>query len=71
MADQTDHFAGLDVQVDAAVDGPVAVAEADFAQVDVALDLFQWHRIGRFRHARHMVEDVENAFCGGGRFLRY
>ena len=39
MADQADHLAGLDLQVEAADDRAVAVAEAHVAQLDAALHL--------------------------------
>jgi hypothetical protein len=70
VADQADHLAGLDVQRDAAVDGAVAVAEADFAQLDIAGHLVHLDRVDRVRHARDVVEDVEDALGGRGRLLR-
>src|SRR5471032_2345291 len=71
VADQADHFAGLDVERDAAVDGAVAVAEAHFAQRDVAFDLADLDRVGRFRHRRHVVENIEDALGGRRRLLRH
>jgi hypothetical protein len=72
VADQADHFAGLDDQIDIAGDGAGAVAEAGLLQLDAAGDAGQMHRVGRLGHAGNVVEDVEDALgagCGalGGR----
>ena len=52
MADQADHFARLDDQIDIAGDGAGAIAKAGLLQFDAAGDAGQMHRVGRFRHAR-------------------
>ena len=72
VADETDHLAGADVEVDVAQHGAVAVAEADLAHLDVAGEgLRQRHRVGRLGDAGDMVEDVEDALGAGGGLLRH
>nr|GEU28367.1 hypothetical protein [Tanacetum cinerariifolium] len=70
VTDQAHHFAGLDVEVDAAVDGAVTVPEAHFAQRDIAFHFRQLDRVDRVGHGRYMVENVEDALGGRCRFLR-
>ncbi|MNL00728.1 hypothetical protein D3C87_1211690 [compost metagenome] len=70
VADQPDHLARPDRQVQATDHSTVAVAEAEVAQFDGALHLLEVHRALRLRHARHMVEDVEDALGAGGGLLR-
>ena len=61
VADQADHLARRDVQVDAPVHRPVAITKANVAQVNPALHPFRTHRVLRLGHARYMVQNVENA----------
>src|SRR5574343_372058 len=69
VADQTDHFARLDDQVDIAGDRAGAVAEAGFLQFELAGDLAQMHRVGRLGHAGNVVENVEDALGARGSAL--
>src|SRR5690606_13060267 len=69
MSHQANHFAGGDVQVDAAQYGAIAVAKAHVAQFDLALYVLDANRLGRFWHTGDMVENVENAFGSSGGFL--
>ena len=64
MADQTNHLTRFDVQVDAAIDLPVAVAKAHVAHLDAALYLAQWHGFGGLGHAGDVVQNVKNALGG-------
>ena len=69
-ADQADHLAGPDRQVEAADHRAVAVAEADAGQLDRALQRADRHRLRRLGHARDAVEDLEDALGAGRRPLR-
>jgi hypothetical protein len=70
VAHQADHLARLDVQGDAAVDGAVAVAEADFAQVDAAFDLLQLHRLAG-SGTLETWSRMSKMRLGGSRLLRH
>ncbi len=71
MTYQADHLARFDDQIYVAGDRPRAVAETGLLQRDAAFDLAEMNRLGRFRHRRHMVEDVENTLGAGGGLLRH
>ena len=61
VADQPDHLARRDLQVDAPVHRAVAVAKAYVAQLNTPLHPVHLHRVLRLWHARYMVQDVKNA----------
>ena len=68
--DQADHLARLDRQVDALDHGAVAVAEADVAELDPALQSRPgWHGMHRLGHGGLAVEDAEDPLGRGGRPL--
>ena len=71
VADQADHLARRDVQIQAAYHGTVAVTETRFAQCQRAADVIQMDRLGGLRHAGDVVEHVENALGPSGGFLRH
>ena len=51
MADQADHLARRDLQVDAPVHRPVAVPKAHIAQLNASLHPIHLHRVLRLGHA--------------------
>ena len=57
---QTDHFTGVDGQVETTYHRTITVTETDIVDGDFALHFIQMHRIRCFRHAGDVIQDVEN-----------
>ena len=70
VAHQTNHFAGLYLQVQPSNDGTVAVPEAQALHVDAPLQRFDFHGLRRLGHVRDVVKNVKDALGTGSRFLR-
>ncbi len=65
-ADQADHLARLDRQVDPLEDPTVPVAEADVLEDDLALDVAGVDRPGGLGDGRDPVEDLPDPLGAGG-----
>ena len=64
-ADQPDHLAGGDVQVDRLQHGPAAVVEAHAAELDLPAEPAGMDRVDGLGDAGHAVEDGENPLGAG------
>ena len=69
-ADQPDHLARANRQVDALHHRPVAVLETDVLQFDLAADFLWMNGIGRFRDGGNAVQNLEHPLRSGAGPLR-
>ena len=69
-ADQPDHFARLDREVDSFHDGAGAVAESDVAEFDPSAEPARMNRMDRLGDGRLAIHDAEDPLRRGGRPLR-
>ena len=58
MANEADHLARFDLDADVARDTARSVAEANVAQFDASFDLAEMNRVGGFRNAGDVVENI-------------